>query len=88
MNDQPFTIVGVMPASFEPLISERFYSGPTCGRSSATIGRCHYACRTCQHLKAIGRLKPGTTLEAARADIDARAGAAAARASAAEYAGR
>ena len=25
MNDLPFTIVGVMPASFEPLISERFY---------------------------------------------------------------
>ena len=25
MNDQPFTVMGVMPASFEPLISERFY---------------------------------------------------------------
>src|SRR6185503_17959691 len=25
MNDRQFTIVGVMPASFEPLISERFY---------------------------------------------------------------
>src|SRR6202011_2751835 len=25
MNDSPYTIIGVLPASFEPLISEHFY---------------------------------------------------------------
>ena len=30
-----------------------------------------FACRTCEHLKAIGRLKPGIAMETARADIDA-----------------
>jgi putative ABC transport system permease protein len=71
MNGLPFTVVGVMPASFEPLISERFY---TRAEMWAPVGydvSLKSACRSCQHLKAIARLKPGTALEAARADLDA-----------------
>jgi putative ABC transport system permease protein len=71
MNDQPFTIVGVMPASFEPLISERYYRR---AEMWALIGYDRsqpFACRSCQHLKAFGRLKPGTTIAAAIADLNA-----------------
>jgi len=71
MNDQPFTIVGVMPASFEPLISERFYQRADMWALVGYARTLPYACRNCQHLKAFGRLKAGTRLEAALADIDA-----------------
>jgi putative ABC transport system permease protein len=66
----PFTIAGVMPASFEPLISERFYTRADIWALLGYDPSLPYACRTCQHLKAIGRLTPGSTLEAARADVD------------------
>jgi len=71
MSGLPFTIVGVMPASFEPLISERFYKRADMWALVGYDSSLNYACRTCQHLKAIGRLKPGMVLETARADIDA-----------------
>jgi predicted permease len=71
MNGLTFTVIGVMPPSFEPLISERFYTRADIWAPVGYAASLAYACRSCQHLKAIGRLKPGTTLEAARADVDA-----------------
>ena len=71
MNDRQFTIVGVMPASFEPLISERFYRRAEMWALVGYDPTLAYACRSCQHLKAIGRVKAGVPLEAARADVDA-----------------
>jgi len=71
MNDQRYTIVGVMPSTFEPLLSEHFYQQPA--DMWAALGydtTLNYACRTCQHLKAIARLKAATAADAARADID------------------
>jgi putative ABC transport system permease protein len=71
MNDQPFTIIGVMPASFEPLISERFYQRADMWALVGYDRSLPFACRGCQHLKAFGRLKPGTPIDAARADLEA-----------------
>jgi putative ABC transport system permease protein len=71
MNDRDFTIVGVLPPTFEPLISERFYQPADLWGLVGYDVSLSYACRGCQHLKAIGRLKAGTPLETARADIDA-----------------
>jgi putative ABC transport system permease protein len=71
MNDRQFTIIGVMPASFEPLISERFYQRADMWALVGYDRTVNYACRSCQHLKVIGRLKHDVTLEAARTDIDA-----------------
>ena len=71
MGDQPFTIVGVLPASFEPLVSEHFYERADLYAPIGYDASLPYACRDCEHLKAIGRLKAGVALETARADIDA-----------------
>jgi putative ABC transport system permease protein len=71
MNDRQYTIVGVMPASFEPLISEHFYQRAEMWSLVGYGPTLPFACRSCQHLKAIGRLKAGVSLETARADIDA-----------------
>ncbi len=70
MNDQSYRILGVMPPDYQPLVSARFYQR---AQMWAPIGydRKHdSACRSCQHLKAIGRLAPGVSLGAARADLD------------------
>ena len=67
----PFTVVGVMPASFEPLISERFYKRAEIWAPVGYDVSLNYACRSCQHLKAIGRVKRTVAPELARADVDA-----------------
>src|SRR3954468_13168426 len=71
LNGTTFTIVGVMPASFEPLISERFYKRAEMWAPVGYEASLPYACRDCQHLKAFGRLKAGLARETARANIDA-----------------
>jgi putative ABC transport system permease protein len=71
LSDDPFTIVGVMPREFEPLISERFYTAADMWAPIGYDRSQRSACRSCQHLKALGRLRAGTPMEAARADVDA-----------------
>jgi putative ABC transport system permease protein len=71
MNDRDYTIVGVMPSAFEPLISEHFYQAADMWAALGYDRSLNYACRTCQHLKAIGRLNAGVAREAARAEVDA-----------------
>ncbi len=66
-----------MPPSFEPLISERFYQRADMWALVGYDRSQPFACRSCQHLKAIGRIKAGVPLEAARAGHRSRAGAAA-----------
>lgn len=64
-----FTVIGVMPASFEPLISERYYArADAWGPLGYAVGA-NSSCRTCQHLKAVARLAPHATLATARAEI-------------------
>jgi putative ABC transport system permease protein len=70
MNDQEFQIVGVMPASYEPLLSAHFFSAAELWAPLGYDATLSYACRSCQHLKALGRLKDGVSLTQARADLD------------------
>jgi predicted permease len=71
MNDLQFTIIGVMPPTFEPLISERFYRRADMWALVGYDRSQPFACRSCQHLKAIARTKAGVPLEAAIQDIEA-----------------
>src|SRR5262249_22028351 len=58
INAVPYLVAGVMPATFEPVISAHFYTpaelwaplGYAVGGSSS--------CRSCRHLKSIARLRP------------------------------
>ena len=71
MNDREYRVVGVMPPTFEPLDAERFF---TAGAELwAPVGydkTTRDACRSCQHLRAFGRLKPGVTLADATAEMN------------------
>ncbi len=70
LNGLAFTIVGVLPASFEPLLSEHFYQPAEMWAPVGYDSSLWYACRSCEHLKAIGRVKSDVSMDAARRDID------------------
>jgi putative ABC transport system permease protein len=59
-----------MPASFQPLLSEHFYQRAEIWAAVGYDTSLPYACRSCQHLKAFARLKPGTSIDSAVADIN------------------
>lgn len=69
MNDQSFEIIGVMPAGFVDLVSDRFYQP---AQIWATLGydpSLPYACRTCRHIRFVGRMKDGVTIQQAADDV-------------------
>jgi putative ABC transport system permease protein len=70
MNDLDFQVVGVMAASFEELLSAHFYQPAELWAPLGYDASLPNACRSCQHLKAIGRLREGVTPRAAREDLD------------------
>lgn len=70
MNDQNYEIVGVLPASFEPLLSAYFYKPADLWAPLGYDGTLPYACRSCQHLRAVGRIRPGVTPELATVDLE------------------
>jgi putative ABC transport system permease protein len=71
MNDRDYRIVGVLPASYEPLISDHFYERADIWAPLGYDTAGDSSCRSCQHLKALGRVRADSTLEAARAQLDA-----------------
>ena len=78
MNDRDYRIVGVMPASFEPLDAERYYNATA--EIWAPIGydlNGDSSCRSCRHLRGFGRLKRGVTVagRGRRNERDSRADA-------------
>ncbi|MGH9831463.1 MAG: ABC transporter permease [Blastocatellia bacterium] len=70
MSDQTFTVAGVMPPGFEDLLSANFYQPAQVWAPVGYDVTQPFACRTCQHLKAFARLKPGVTFEQAKAEMD------------------
>src|SRR5690348_2774372 len=69
LDDVPFQIVGVLPESFQSL-SFAFNGKPR--DLWAPLGYAlsqPSACRTCQHLRSVGRLKDGVSVGQARAEM-------------------
>ena len=64
LNGEPWTVVGILPAGFHPPITVRTEVYRAL-RRPATSG-CQ---RGCYVLRVIGRMRPGVTIEQARADI-------------------
>lgn len=66
IDEQPFEIVGVLPASFRPTL----FGGPDVWAPLGYHISQSHACRGCQHLRAVARLSGGVSTEQARADIN------------------
>ncbi len=76
LSDRTYRVVGVMPASFEPLDSETFFGAAAAlwapiGSYMKGSGAASGNCRGCEHLKVFARLRAGATLEAATSEMDA-----------------
>ena len=70
MNDREYRVIGVMPASFEPLDAARYYTTPQLWAPVGYSVTLREACRGCQHLRAFGRLKPGVTIGDATVEMN------------------
>jgi predicted permease len=70
LNETPYQIVGVLPESFQSL---SFGGGGKPRDVWAPLGydlSLPYACRTCQHLRSMARLKDGVSIGQARAEMN------------------
>ena len=68
---QPYTVAGILPATFEPVISARFYTPAEIWAPLGYAVGGPSACRSCQHLKAIAHLRPGVSVAQAAAELTA-----------------
>lgn len=66
LDGAPYTVAGVMPEGFEDVLTP----GARLWRVLGYDASLPWACRTCRHLRMIGRLRPGATAAAARAELD------------------
>lgn len=69
LNDGDYQVVGVMPEDFQDLAAATFYEAPELWAPLAYDLSLPWACRTCQHLRGIGRLLPGASLESATSEL-------------------
>jgi putative ABC transport system permease protein len=66
LTETPYTVIGVLPPTFESLLNPR----TEIWRPLAYDASLSYACRTCRHLRMIGRVRAGVTMTAAHAELD------------------
>ena len=71
LNDKPYKVVGVLPETFRPFAREDRVALPEIFTPLGYDLGLRDACRGCQHLQAIGRMKPGVSVEQARSELNA-----------------
>jgi putative ABC transport system permease protein len=69
LNEEPFTVIGVMPAGFEYVI------GSVLPDAFFPLSRRDYCCGRLGSQEAVARLAPGAGLQAARGELEAAAAA-------------
>ncbi len=71
MNDRDYRIIGVLPAGYEPVLSRRYYARAEMWAPLGYDAAGSSSCRSCQHLRAVGRLRSDATMASARAELNA-----------------
>jgi putative ABC transport system permease protein len=69
VSGNPFVVVGVMPQSFDDLVGARLYEGAQMWVPLGYDPAAEFACRTCRHLRLIGRLSPGVSASTAEQEM-------------------
>lgn len=67
VNGLPYTLAGVLPATFESVASPTAQIWRVLGYDASLP----YACRTCRHLRMFARIRPGETATSAAAELSA-----------------
>lgn len=70
LNDKPYKVVGVLPESFRPFGRLDRSALPEIYTPLGYDLKQPWSCRGCQHLQLIGRLKPGGSVEQAKAELN------------------
>jgi predicted permease len=70
LDQEAFQIIGILPPSFAPLSFTDAGSPPDVWAPVGYDSSLPEACRTCQHLHAVARLKDGVTLTETRAEMN------------------
>jgi putative ABC transport system permease protein len=70
MDDADYQVIGIMPATFQPLISQYFYERADMWAALGYDITQRSACRSCQHLKVFGRIRRGVSVAAAERDLN------------------
>ncbi len=70
VSDETFIVIGVMPPGFEDLVSANFYGAAQVWAPLGYDVTQPWACRTCRHLHAFARLRPGVPFAQAKAEVD------------------
>lgn len=74
LSGRPYVVTGVMPEGFEDLVADRVYQDAEYWAPLGYDPSLSFACRTCRHLRVIGRLREGVTVARAQAEIEAITG--------------
>ncbi|HET7452524.1 MAG TPA: ABC transporter permease, partial [Thermoanaerobaculia bacterium] len=69
LGGTPYTLVGVLPEGFESVFAVSRRGETEIWAPLGYDATLPYACRTCHHLRAFGRLKPGITAAQASAEL-------------------
>jgi putative ABC transport system permease protein len=69
IHGRQYLVAGVMPSTLEELVSAHYYTPAEIWAPIGYDETTQDACRSCQHLNAIARLRPGVSVEAARAEL-------------------
>src|SRR5579862_1084597 len=70
LSESPFTVVGVLPANFRPLGIAGVVDSPEMFMPLGYDLKQSSACRGCQHLHLVARLKPGVAAREAEAELN------------------
>ena len=70
LSDRTYKVVGVLPEGFQPILRSDRSVVPEIYMPLGYDLKLPMACRGCQHLQLIGRLKPGVTAEQAKAELN------------------
>lgn len=65
----PFRIVGVMPADLDDIVAARLYNDAEIWTPLGYDAAASFACRTCRHLRVLGKLAPGATVAQAKNEL-------------------
>ena len=71
LDGRAYALVGVLPAGLESLFATNANKPAEIWAPLAYDPGLPQACRTCRHLRAVARLRPGVSLEQARRELDA-----------------
>ncbi len=69
VNNIPYTVIGVMPAGFEDLVSAQLYRQAEMWTPLGYDPQAAFACRTCRHLGVFGRVRAGVDISAAQREL-------------------